>query len=60
MTSKQTGSKAPIGDGYWDRREGQSSWWLRREGESIEQQNKRWNHAIFMGFDPDDPDAVLD
>ena len=53
-------SKAPIGDGFWDRREGQASWWEQRPGETIDQRNARWNRARFMAFDPDEPDLILD
>lgn len=52
-------SKAPIGTGFWDRREGQSSWWHRREGETEREQKARWRHAAFMAFDPDKPDLIL-
>lgn len=58
MSTKE--SKAPIGIGFWDRREGQASWWDRRDGETEQQQKARWNYAIFMAFDPDDPDLILD
>lgn len=53
-------SAAPVGPGFWDRRDGQSSWWERREDETEEERNKRMNHARFMAFDPDDPDLELD
>lgn len=53
-------SKAPIGDGFWDRRKGQASWWEQRQGESREGWLKRLNHARFWAFDPDDPDLPLD
>lgn len=56
----QKPSEAPIGDGFWDRREGQSSWWELREGETEAEKLKRWNHAAFMAFDPDNPDLTLD
>lgn len=53
-------SQAPVGNGFWDRREGQSSWWEQRDGETEEEKLKRWRHATFWAFDPDEPDLVLD
>ena len=53
-------SQASTGDGFWERREGQTSWWERREGETTEEWNARKQHANFMAFDPDDPDTVTD
>lgn len=53
-------SKAPIGDGFWDRREGQSSWWERREGETRDEHDNRCSQAAFMAFDPDEPELILD
>jgi len=53
-------SQAPVGDGFWDRREGQISWWDRREGETEAEQKSRWGQAAFWAFDPDEPDLILD
>lgn len=53
-------SQAPVGDGFWDRREGQKSWWERREDESETQWKTRMQEARFQAFDPDNPDLPID
>ena len=53
-------SQAPIGEGFWDRRLDQVSWWDRREGETEGEQKARWNQAAFWAFAPDEPDLILD